>query len=193
MDAISDFIVIVAGLPRSGTSMMMQMIDSGGKFPALTDNLRKADADNPLGYYEFEAVKQTREDPSWLNSAAGRVVKMVYRLLYDLPADRQYRLVFMRREIDEVLASQNKMLERIGQPGAERSDESMAQLFQQELRRFDEWVQKQQCFSLLSVNYRDVVRCPLMEAERISAFLGGGLDTKAMASVVDPSLYRQRG
>ena len=106
----SRFVTIVSGLPRSGTSMMMQAIAAGG-IPALTDGFRAADVDNPRGYYEFEPVKKTREDASWLDRAGGKVVKMVYRLLYDLPAEGyEYRVVFMRRDIREVLASQKKML-----------------------------------------------------------------------------------
>ena len=110
------FITIVSGLPRSGTSMMMQVIEAGG-IPALTDNPRARDEDNPQGYYEFEPVKQTRDDPSWVPGARGKVVKMVYRLLYDLPGDQDYRVIFMRRNIDEVLTSQKKMLQRSGKPG----------------------------------------------------------------------------
>ena len=99
--ATSQFLTIVSGLPRSGTSMMMRMLDQGG-LPAIIDGVRTADDDNPAGYYEFEAVKQTKEDPSWLENSEGKVVKMVYRLLYDLPTDRTYRVVFMRRKMEEL-------------------------------------------------------------------------------------------
>src|SRR5574337_153211 len=101
-----DVITIVSGLPRSGTSMMMQMLHRGG-IPAVTDEIRSADEDNPKGYYEFEPVKKTKEDASWLARAGGKVVKMVYRLLYDLPGDYAYHVVFMRRNLREVIASQN--------------------------------------------------------------------------------------
>src|SRR5690242_7444054 len=107
--ASDKFLIIVSGLPRSGTSMMMRMLEHGG-IPVLTDRVRTADDDNPNGYYEFEAVKQTRKDPSWLAGREGKAVKMVYRLLYDLPADRNYRVLFMRRKLEEVLASQRTML-----------------------------------------------------------------------------------
>jgi hypothetical protein len=185
------FITIVSGLPRSGTSMMMQVIEAGG-IPALTDNVRTKDEDNPQGYYEFEPVKKTREDPSWVPGARGKVVKMVYRLLYDLPADQEYRVIFMRRNVDEVLASQKKMLQRSGKPGAAVSDEKLKELFIEELERFDRWIASQPNFSLIEVDYRDMVASPGMQCKRINAFLGGVLDGDRAAAAVDPSLYRNR-
>ena len=104
-------IIIVSGLPRSGTSMMMRMLEAGG-IPPLIDNLRRPNEDNPGGYYEFEPVKRTKQDPSWLTTAGGKVVKMVYRLLYDLPTGYEYRVIMMRRTLEEVLASQEAMLKR---------------------------------------------------------------------------------
>ena len=110
----SEFMAIVSGLPRSGTSMMMQMLEAGG-MEVLTDGIRQANEDNPRGYYEFERVKQIKEDPGWLEEAQGKVVKMVSMLLFDLPAGYRYRIVFMRREMREILTSQRVMLERLGQ------------------------------------------------------------------------------
>ncbi|MDY6913556.1 MAG: sulfotransferase family protein [Planctomycetota bacterium] len=186
-----EFITIVSGLPRSGTSMMMQAIEAGG-IPTLTDNIRKSDQDNPKGYYEFEAVKKTREDASWLEDAAGKVVKMVYRLLYDLPQDREYRVVFMRRKLQEVLASQKVMLERLGQDQGNVTDDKMAEMFRKQLNAFDQWVQQQDCFRILYTDYGKVLESPLQQFRLVSEFLGGDLDVRAMAAVVDPSLYRQR-
>jgi len=185
------FITIVSGLPRSGTSMMMQVIEAGG-IPALTDNVRTKDEDNPQGYYEFEPVKKTREDPSWVPGARGKVVKMVYRLLYDLPADQEYRVIFMRRNVDEVLASQKKMLQRSGKPGAAVSDEKLKELFMEELERFDRWIAAQPNFSIIEVDYSDMVASPATQCKRINGFLGGVLDGDRAAAVVDPSLYRNR-
>ena len=185
------FITIVSGLPRSGTSMMMQVIEAGG-IPALTDNVRTKDEDNPQGYYEFEPVKKTREDPSWVPGARGKVVKMVYRLLYDLPADQEYRVIFMRRNVDEVLASQKKMLQRSGKPGAAVSDEKLKELFMEELERFDRWIAAQPNFSIIEVDYRDMVASPGTQCKRINGFLGGVLDGDRAAAAVDPSLYRNR-
>ena len=186
-----EFVTIVSGLPRSGTSMMMQSIEAGG-IEALTDNIREADVDNPKGYYEYEPVKKTKEDPSWLDGARGKVVKMVYKLLYDLPQDRQYRVVFMRRDFDEVLASQAKMLERLGEKGGGVGDEKMKALFASQLKEFEEWIAGRECFAVLDVDYRDMIESPVEQVRRINEFLGGDLDTDAMVAVVDPSLYRNK-
>jgi hypothetical protein len=184
-------ITIVSGLPRSGTSMMMQMLAAGG-IPPLTDEIRKADVDNPRGYYELEAVKKTKEDPSWLNEAAGRVVKMVHLLLYDLPPDRRYRVIFIERNIDEVLASQKKMLERLGKADETLSDEQLARVFSGQLDDLKAWLAGRDNFEVFYVRYNDLIKGSREIVERINEFLGGGLDADAMFGVVDPSLYRQR-
>ena len=186
-----DYVILVSGLPRTGTSMMMKAIHAGGIEP-IVDNIRKADEDNPKGYYEFEPVKKTKEDASWLNDASGKVAKMVYRLLYDLPAEFQYRVVFMRRDIKEVLASQNKMLERSGKSGGGISDEQMEALFAAELAKCEKWLTEQPNFSVLSVVHRDMINDAATQVQKINDFLDGGLDTEAMASTVDPALYRNR-
>ena len=185
------FITIVSGLPRSGTSMMMQAIEAGG-IPALTDNIRKKDEDNPKGYYEFEPVKRTKDDPAWVPGARGKVVKMVYALLYDLPEECEYRVVFMRRNTDEVLASQKTMLERSGKQGAKISDEKLAELFKDQLEKFDHWIAERKNFSILSVDYKDMITSPKVQCERINKFLEGVLDIDASVAAVDPSLYRNR-
>jgi len=184
-------ITVVSGLPRSGTSMMMRMIDAGG-IPALTDNIRRADEDNPRGYFEFEPVKKTREDPSWLDRAGGRVVKMVYRLLYDLPAGHQYRIVFMRRRLEEVIASQDVMLSRRGRSSDQLGKEKLLGLFEQQLNEFDTWVRTRPNFKILYVSYNDALENPEPTIAAVNEFLGGRLDAKAMRQVVEPSLYRQR-
>jgi hypothetical protein len=184
-----DYLTIVAGLPRSGTSVTMQMIAAGGIEP-LTDNVRKADVDNPKGYLEFEPVKKTREDSSWVPTGVGRVVKMVYRLLYDLPPDFTYRVVFTRRKIEESLASQRKMLQRLGKP-APPPDEKMLALFRKQLADCDAWLARQPNFSAVNVDYNQLVIEPRPFAEWISDFLDG-LDVEAMVAVVDPALYRNR-
>ncbi len=186
-----DYVTIVSGLPRSGTSMMMQVLEAGG-IPALTDGLRSADDSNPKGYYEFEPVKKTKEDPSWVDRARGMAVKMVYRLLYDLPGEYEYRVVFMRRDVEEVLISQQTMLQELGKKGAGASNERMAALFRRELASFEAWVARRENFGILYVEHGDMIRSPAGEAVRISRFLGGDLNTEAMAAAVDPSLYRAR-
>ena len=185
------FVTIVSGLPRSGTSMMMQALEAGG-IAAVTDKIRTADEDNPKGYYEFEPVKKTKEDASWVVDAVGKVVKMVYMLLYDLPEGQEYRVVFMQRELSETLASQKKMLQRSGRKGATLTDEQMSNAFRKQLEKFDSWVKDKSCFKILKVNYRDMIDDPAATSAKISEFLGGELDTQAMARVVDPTLYRNR-
>jgi hypothetical protein len=187
-----DFITIVSGLPRSGTSMMMRMLEAGG-IPVVVDNIRTADEDNPAGYYEFEPVKQTSKDDSWLESAGGKAVKMVYRLLYDLPTNYQYRVLFMRRKLEEVLASQQKMLQRHGKADAAAvSDDQMTQLFLSQMQKFKAWIPKQPAFSMLEVSYNDLLRDPDPIVQEINDFLGGGLEADAMVQVVEPALYRNR-
>ncbi len=187
----SDQIVIVSGLPRSGTSMMMRMLEAGG-VPALVDNIRAADEDNPRGYYEFEPVKKTKEDASWLAEAGGKVVKMVYRLLYDLPSDRTYHVVFMRRNLAEVIASQDAMLKRLGRDGGDIPPEKLTAMFEQQLAAFDKWVAERPNFKILDVNYNDTIQDPNPTIEALNAFLDNKLDTAAMKKVVEPQLYRQR-
>ncbi len=186
-----DFITIVSGLPRSGTSLMMQMLDAGGLEP-LKDDIRTPDIDNPRGYYEFEPVKKTMQDPSWLKNAPGKAVKMVYRLLYDLPAGHKYRVIFMRRDLAEVLASQKKMLQRLGKKGGDISDDKMAELFEAQLAEFDEWVKNRGEFSVLHIRYKDLIEAPAENCRKIRDFLTLELDIEAMAACVDPSLYRNK-
>jgi hypothetical protein len=186
-----EFITIVSGLPRSGTSMMMRMLEAGG-MPILTDNARQADVDNPHGYYEFERVKQLSKDTSWLDNAYGKAVKMVYLLLYDLPRNHDYRVVFMRRKIAEVIASQEAMLRRQGKKSEASDDTQLARLFHGHLQKLDAWIENQENFSVLSVSYNDIINNPERIVMDIDQFLGRKLDTQAMAKVFDPSLYRQR-
>lgn len=190
MPRTNGYLTIVSGLPRSGTSMMMRMLEAGG-MPVLVDNIRVADDDNPRGYYEFEPVKQTKRDPSWLQGSEGKAVKMVYRLLYDLPADRSYRVIFMRRNLDEVLASQKKMLARDGR-GDDVQDAEMSALFRSELARFENWVKKQPNFALIDVDYNELLSNAEPVVRRAAEFLEGSVDPAAMCAVVDPTLYRNR-
>src|SRR5262245_6505245 len=110
-------VAVVSGLPRSGTSMMMKMLEAGGLTP-YTDGERSADIDNPEGYYEFERVKDLERDPdkSWVRGARGKALKVISFLLRHLPGENRYRIVYMRRHLDEVLKSQDKMLDRLGNP-----------------------------------------------------------------------------
>jgi hypothetical protein len=170
--------------------MMMRMLEMGG-LPVLTDHVRTADDDNPNGYYEFEAVKQTKEDDSWLQDSEGKAVKMVYRLLYDLPKDRSYKVLFMRRKMEEVLASQKVMLQRHGMADGV-SEEQMAALFKAEIDSFYKWLAAQRHIELIDVDYNRMQQDTRGEVARVNQFLGGTLDEQAMARVVDQSLYRNR-
>jgi hypothetical protein len=184
-------IIIVSGLPRSGTSMMMKALKSGG-VPILTDNIRKKDQDNPQGYYEFEPVKKTKQDSSWLKKAQGKAVKMVYRLLYDLPPDYYYQVIFMQRNIKEVLASQKEMLKR--KEKEPEAEEEMEYLFKKELKKFQNWINKQNNFKLINVNYAAVIKDPVKEFKKVKKFLEPGkkINVLKMAQIVDPDLYRIR-
>jgi hypothetical protein len=174
--------------------MMMQMLHRGG-LPVLTDAIRSADEDNPRGYFELERVKQTRTDASWLDEAQGKVVKLISRLLLELPApapDRvRYKVIFMRRDLDEVLRSQKKMLERRGQD-ASQSDGEVKELFVAHLEEIETWLRGRADIDVLFVSYGRMVTEPRPGAERINQFLDGVLDVGAMLSEVDPDLYRNR-
>jgi hypothetical protein len=183
---------VVSGLPRSGTSMLMKMLEAGG-LPLVVDGLRTADEDNPKGYYEDERVKNLAKEPDrrWLEAARGKAIKIISFLLKELPAQYNYRVVFMRRNLQEVLASQTKMLKRRGE-GSESSDERMRELFESDLWKALYLMKHRPQFEALEVHYREVLERPREQADRINRFLGGGLDVDSMARVADPSLYRNR-
>ena len=185
-------VVVVSGLPRSGTSMMMKMLEAGG-IPPLTDELRTADDDNPKGYYELERVKQMdKGDVEWVKDAPGKVVKVISALLKHLPAEQTYQVVFLRRHMSEILASQRKMLIRRGEDPDKMDDAQMAALFERHVQNVEQWLKKQPNFEVLYVHYSDVMADPLPEINRIGRFLGRDMDVRAMAEVVDPNLYRNR-
>lgn len=186
------YLTIVSGLPRSGTSMMMQMLEAGG-IPVITDNIRQADEDNPRGYYEYEPVKQLSRDTSWLATAGGKAAKLVYLLLYDLPNDHNYRVIFMERILEEVIASQEAMLDRQGRTAGSLPGTELMAIFRRHLREINDWLERQANFAVLRVSYNDVVSDPTNVIQKIDRFLDGGLDTTAMRNVLDTSLYRQRG
>ena len=186
-----DFITIVSGLPRSGTSMIMQMLEAGG-IEIVTDNIRKADKDNPRGYYEFEQVKKIKEDASWLDECQGKAVKIVSTFLYQLPSYKKYKIIFMRREMEEILASQRVMLQRLGTEGANVSKEKMAEKFEKQLKNVDEWLARQDNIDVLYIKYNDVIHDSHSHAVSVNRFLGGWLNVDKMVNVVEESLYRQQ-
>ena len=187
-----EIITVVSGLPRSGTSMMMKMLEAGG-IPVLTDNVRTADDDNPKGYFEFERVKKLAQDQSWLPDAKGKVVKVITALLRHLPAVYRYRVVLMHREMAEILASQRQMLIRRSQPpGDEASDAKMADAFRRHVIEVEKWLAQQSNMHTLAISYNDVLRRPAEEIARLNQFFGDSLDVAAMTQVVDQTLHRQR-
>jgi hypothetical protein len=184
-------ITIVSGLPRSGTSMTMKMLEAGG-IPPLTDQIRTADEDNPKGYYEFERAKKLREgDAAWVPQAEGKAVKVIAALLVHMPPGHEYRVLFMRREMNEILASQAKMLENRGEE-SNVEDVTMAALFAKHVKQVEDWMNGQPNLKYLDVDYNAMLADPAPHVQRINQFLGGGLDEAAMMAVVDPKLYRQR-
>lgn len=185
-------ITIVSGLPRSGTSMMMKILDAGGLAP-LTDNIRAADTDNPKGYYEFERVKQLiKGDTAWLPDAQGKAVKVIAIFLPHLPTEFNYRIIFMRRAMSEILASQREMLIRRGEDPDKIGDEELTRLYEKHLRQVNTWLNTQPHVQRIDVHYNQLLQNPTAEIERINQFLGNSLNFDKMVQVVDPSLYRQR-
>ena len=184
-------IFIVSGLPRCGTSMMMQMLETGG-IQVITDHIRQADEDNPHGYYEFEKVKKIKEDSSWLDGCHGKVFKMVSALLYYLPNSKEYKIVFMKRKMDEMLASQNTMLRRQGRNDAVVSDDEMAKKLDKHLLKIETWLAKQRNFKVIYINYNSVIENALENAKNVAFFLNLPMAIDKMVKVVESSLYRQK-
>jgi len=184
-------VVIVSGLPRSGTSLMMQMLQAGG-MPLLIDDQRPADADNPNGYWEYEPVKYLQQDNTWMPQAEGKAVKVVSALLQYLPRSHTYKIIFMHRPMQEVLASQTVMLQRRGAQGGKADDQTLATVFGQHLDRTERWLAMQQHMTVLSVNYHETLADPVATATRVAQFIGLPLAVEEMARAVDPRLHRQR-
>ncbi len=184
-------VVVVSGLPRSGTSMMMKMLEAAGIEP-IVDQHRAADEDNPQGYYEFEPVKRLELDHAWLAESGGRSVKVVSRLLVHLPGEYRYRIIFMRRRMVEILASHRAMLERRGAQKTQPPDETMNVLFEKHLDEVGHWLQEQENVEVLFVSYNEVLENAAEHVARIGSFLEFETGLDAMEDAVDRELYRQR-
>jgi hypothetical protein len=184
-------IAIVSGLPRSGTSLMMQMLAAGG-LPVLSDGERRADVDNPRGYLEWEQVKQLPRDPACIAQAEGKVVKVISQLLLSLPAGHQYRIIFMLRPLPEVLASQDEMLRRRGTLDPAEDNSVVARAFQDHLSEVYAWLNSKPYVQVSRVQYHAVLREPKEAAGAVAKFLELPLDIEAMTRQVDGTLYRQR-
>lgn len=185
-------ITVVSGIPRSGTSLMMQMLQAGG-LPVLSDGLRVADEGNPRGYLEFDPVKRLRTDRSWLPRACGYVVKVIHLLLPELPQDAslRYRVIFMRRPVSEIIASQHAMLLREGKTPADST--ILEKAFERQLGELAQWLANRPDIQLLYVDYHRVLKEPAAVIAELRAFLPEAeLDADAMLQTVDPGLHRHR-
>jgi len=183
-------ITVVSGLPRSGTSLMMQLLVAAGR-EALTDARRAADEDNPLGYLEYDKALSLAEDVSWLPKARGKVVKIVAQLLPHLPRNEHYQLIFMERNLEEVIASQRAMLARQGRPGAELEDRELAAVYRAQLERIRGQIARRPELRVLTVRYAGLLADPTAGVNRLARFLGEPFDQPAAAAAVRPELRRQ--
>ena len=183
--------IIVSGLPRSGTSMMMQMLEAGG-LRIMTDGIRTADDNNLKGYYEFEKTKKIMDDASWIPDCTGKAVKIVSPLLYYLPGNYYYRIIFMERDMNEIINSQNKMLERLNNKGTSLPDRDMIRKNSDHIRDIKKWISAKNNIDVIYIKYNDIINNSVQKANLINKFLGNKLDAGKMASVADKSLYRQR-
>jgi hypothetical protein len=186
-------VVVVSGLPRSGTSMMMRMLHAGG-MPTLTDESRGADESNPHGYFEFSPTKDVGKDADlrWLDEAKGKAVKLVSPLLEHLPNRYNYRIIFMQRDLGEIIASQNEMLARRGEPPSQVTDDALRTAYETHLRAIRLLIAGRPGMRSIDVKYTDALDRPLEQARRVREFLERPLDDTRMAGAVDRSLYRNK-
>ena len=177
-------ITIVSGLPRSGTSMMMQMLEGGG-LVVLSDGERESDVSNPNGYYEYQKVKTLIRSKDWVHEAEGKVLKVIAQLLLHLPSNYKYKVIYMERDVEEVLASQEKMLGR-------KNPENLGVMFSKQMTRVDQWAENQQDVEVLKVNYKEAIQSPAKIAKEVQSFLDLNMDLEAMVERVDSTLYRNK-
>ncbi len=186
-----DDIVVVSGLPRSGTSLMMQILQAAG-IPLLTDGQRPPDAHNPKGYYEFAPVKKLADDSSWLPGARGKAVKIISYLLPHLPADYHYLILFMNRDMREIIGSQNKMLLASGKPLGKLSDARLEERFAIHLREIHHWLARQTNVDFMDVDFNSLITQPQATLNMVWQFLSLQSAMDGVLNVVDPNLYRTR-
>lgn len=187
---LANFITIVSGLPRSGTSLMMQMLQAGG-MTLIMDEKRSADTHNPKGYFEYERVKSLDADNTWLNISHGKCIKILFHLLKFMPHQFTYKIIFMQRDLDEVIESQDKILKEQYAIGLDK-DKSIKKIFENELSAIEKWLINQKNVSLLNIQYKDIIENALQEVIRIETFLDIPLNKYQMIKMVDPSLYRNK-
>jgi tetratricopeptide (TPR) repeat protein len=193
MPPLEEYLIVVTGLPRSGTSMLMQMLAAGG-MDVLSDGLRVADEDNPRGYLEFEPVKHLLKDSQWLFEGRGKVIKILVPVLAALPPDLDCRVILIDRNLEEVLDSQQRMLVRRNQLLAATPERRrvLREEYVRTLDRVKEMLRRRPATQLLVIEHSSVMTDPLIAAEKVNRFLGGGLDVAKMAAAIDPTLHRHR-
>lgn len=182
-------ITVVSGLPRSGTSLVMQMLAAGG-VPILADGERAADLNNPRGYHEYAPIKSLAAGAPWIADARGKAIKVISQLLEHLPAGESYRVLYLRRNLDEVLASQQAMLARLGQPAPPQA--AVRAAFERHLAQIQPWLATQPYVNCLALEFAEVIARPVDAAASIAELLQLELDIEQMAAAVDPKLYRER-
>jgi len=184
-------IYVVSGLPRSGTSLAMQMLAAGG-LPVLSDGLRPSDSNNPRGYHEWEKIKQLPQDPACIAEAEGKAVKVISSLLMSLPGGHEYRVLFMTRPLEEVVASQSVMITNLGTRGPSLPAQTMMAALKAHRNQVLAWLKTRQDIPVKELDYHALLADPPARAAQIASFFDLPLDTEAMAKQVDPALHRQR-
>ena len=180
-------ILVVSGLPRSGTSLMMQMLEAGG-ISILSDGIRQADTNNAKGYYELEAVKNLETDYAWLYDAHGKAVKVISHLLRKLPPSFEYRIILMQRPLDIIVRSQNKMLKNLNKESGNLSDQQLVQLYELHLEQTIAWMEQQDNVRSLKIQYEDLLTDTDEQIKKIDSFLDLDLNKYAMREIVDKTL-----
>lgn len=180
-------IVVVSGLPRSGTSLMMQMLQSGG-IEVLTDSNRKADVSNPKGYLEYKPVMALHKDNSWLNIAQNKSIKIVAPLLKFLDPKYRYKVIFMTRDLSEVVKSQQKMIGK----DIDTLPVKLFEAYKRQLQQVETWKEKEPSVEFIYIDYKDAIYNTERTVKKVASFVGKQLNTEAMQSCVDKNLHRNK-
>jgi len=180
-------ITVVSGLPRSGTSLMMQMLNNGG-LEILKDDKRKADISNPKGYFEYEPVMSIHKDNSWLKKSKDKSVKIIAPLLKYLDPQFRYKVIFMKRDLYEIIRSQQIMIGK----DPETFSVKLYNAYHRQLSTIENWKDREPFIELLYIDYKDLLESPEQNINKIEKFLAVNLDTQNMAKAIDKSLYRNK-
>lgn len=182
-------IIVVTGLPRSGTSLVMQILQSMG-IDLFTDNKRSPDQSNPRGYFEHELVKTIEYDTSWIKKVEGKAIKIVSPLLVYLPNNYNYKIIFMDRVLDEIVQSQEKMLLVNGVPNPQIEPEVIKQIFIKDLKQAWSWIRELSHSESLEISHSKLLKKPESELEKVNGFLNIKVDLENTLKVIDKKLYR---